>query len=242
MMRDAANLDWSGILSDKRWHRFRQTSRIYPGGCHERWQDTFHPNNGLPAVDNFHSIYRMVWWRSRCLNDDLRRAVSRHSPCQLTYRKSLQDIKVYLGAQAGKLYHMGFRRPVKRSTPVEGNESRNRWIYATFGQHLIAQAHDLYIKDNFGLDSLNTVYVFDSATIDLCLPVFPWMHRLTTKTVVKIPTLLDLKGNIPSLLHISDSKMADVHALDSLQSAPGVIFSVRWLMQQSPKVGVGVAR
>jgi hypothetical protein len=161
---------------------------------------------------------------------------------QLTYRESLRDIEIYLGAQAGKLYHMEFRRPVKKSTLAEGNESRNWRIYAAFGQRLIAQARDLYIKDNnLGLDLLNTVYTFDSTTIDLCLPVFPWAHCLTTKVIVKMLTLLDLKGNIPSLLHISDSKMADVHALDLLQSEPGAIFSARWLMQQSSKLGVWIA-
>lgn len=143
---------------------------------------------------------------------------------QLTYRESLRDIEVCLGAQAGKLYHMGFRGQVKRSTLADANESRDWRIYADFGQRLIIQARDLYIKDDLGLDLSNTVYALDSTTIDLCLSVFPWAHFRTTKAAVKMHTLLDLKGNIPSFIHISDGKMADVHALDLLQPEPGAIY------------------
>jgi len=123
---------------------------------------------------------------------------------QLTYRESLRDIEVCLGAQAGKLYHMGFREPVKRSTLADANESRDWRIYADFGQRLIAQARDLYIREDLGLDLSNTVYALDSTTIDLCLSVFPWAHFRTTKAAVKMHTLLDLKGSIPSFIHISN--------------------------------------
>ena len=143
---------------------------------------------------------------------------------QLTYRESLRDIEVCLGAQAGKLYHMGFREPVKRSTLADANESRDWRIYADFGQRLIAQARDLYIKEDLGLDLSNTVYALDSTTIDLCLSVFPWALFRTTKAAVKMHTLLDLKGSIPSFIHISDGKMADVHALDLLQPESGAIY------------------
>ena len=143
---------------------------------------------------------------------------------QLTYRESLRDIEVCLAAQTGKLYHMGFRGQVKRSTLADANESRDWRIYADFGQRLIVQARDLYIKDDLGLDLSNTVYALDSTTIDLCLSVFPWAHFRTTKAAVKMHTLLDLKGNIPSFIHISDGKMADVHALDLLQPEPGAIY------------------
>ena len=143
---------------------------------------------------------------------------------QLTYRESLRDIEVCLSAQAGKLYHMGFRGQVKRSTLADANESRDWRIYADFGQRLIVQARDLYIKDDLGIDLSNTVYALDSTTIDLCLSVFPWAHFRTTKAAVKMHTLLDLKGNIPSFIHISDGKMADVHALDLLQPEPGAIY------------------
>jgi transposase len=143
---------------------------------------------------------------------------------QLTYRESLRDIEVCLSAQAGKLYHMGFRGQVKRSTLADANESRDWRIYADFGQRLIVQARELYIKDDLGLDLSNTVYALDSTTIDLCLSVFPWAHFRTTKAAVKMHTLLDLKGNIPSFIHISDGKMADVHALDLVQPEPGAIY------------------
>ena len=143
---------------------------------------------------------------------------------QLTYRESLRDIEVCLGAQAGKLYHMGFREPVKRSTLADANESRDWRIYADFGQRLIAQARNLYVKEDLGLDLSNTVYALDSTTIDLCLSVFPWALFRTTKAAVKMHTLLDLKGSIPSFIHISDGKMADVHALDLLQLEPGAIY------------------
>lgn len=143
---------------------------------------------------------------------------------QLTYRESLRDIEVCLGAQAGKLYHMGFREPVKRSTLADANESRDWRIYADFGQRLIAQARDLYVKEDLGLDLSNTVYALDSTTIDLCLSVFPWAHFRTTKAALKMHTLLDLKGSIPSFIHISDGKMADVHALDLLQPESGAIY------------------
>ena len=143
---------------------------------------------------------------------------------QLTYRESLRDIEVCLGAQAGKLYHMGFREPVKRSTLADANESRDWRIYADFGQRLIAQARNLYVKEDLDLDLSNTVYALDSTTIDLCLSVFPWALFRTTKAAVKMHTLLDLKGSIPSFIHISDGKMADVHALDLLQLEPGAIY------------------
>lgn len=143
---------------------------------------------------------------------------------QLTYRESLRDIEVCLAAQTGKLYHMGFRGQVKRSTLADANESRDWRIYADFGQRLFVQARDLHIKDDLGLDLSNTVYALDSTTIDLCLSVFPWAHFRTTKAAVKMHTLLDLKGNIPSFIHISDGKMADVHALDLLQPEPSAIY------------------
>ena len=119
---------------------------------------------------------------------------------------------------------MGFREPVKRSTLADANESRDWRIYADFGQRLIAQARDLYIKEDLGLDLSNTVYALDSTTIDLCLSVFPWALFRTTKAAVKMHTLRDLKGSIPSFIHISDGKMADVHALDLLQPESGAIY------------------
>lgn len=143
---------------------------------------------------------------------------------QLTYRESLRDIEACLSAQTAKLYHMGFREPVCRSTLADANESRDWRIYAEFAQRLIAQARRLYATESFGLDLTNTVYALDSTTIDLCLSVFPWAHFRSTKSAVKMHTLLDLRGNIPSFIHISDGKLHDVHALDMLIPEPGAIY------------------
>jgi Domain of unknown function (DUF4372)/Transposase DDE domain len=143
---------------------------------------------------------------------------------QLTYRESLRDIEVCLSAQASKLYHMGFRQPVRRSTLADANETRDWRIYAEFAQRLIAQARKLYADDSLGLELTNTVYALDSTTIDLCLSLFPWAHFRSTKAAVKMHTLLDLRGNIPSFIHISDGKLHDVHALDLLLPEAGAIY------------------
>lgn len=143
---------------------------------------------------------------------------------QLTYRESLRDIEACLAAQAGKLYHMGLREPVRRSTLADANESRDWRIHADFAQRLIDQARKLYAGDDLGLDLSNTVYALDSTTIDLCLSVFPWAHFRTTKAAVKMHTLLDLRGSIPSFIHVSDGKWHDVHALDLLIPEPGAIY------------------
>jgi hypothetical protein len=143
---------------------------------------------------------------------------------QLAYRESLRDIEVSLSAQAAKLYHMGFREPIRRSTLADANESRDWRIYAEFAARLIAQARLLYASEDLGLELSNTVYALDSTTIDLCLSVFPWAHFRTTKAAVKMHTLLDLRGSIPSFIHVSDGKLHDVHALDLLAPEPGAIY------------------
>jgi hypothetical protein len=143
---------------------------------------------------------------------------------QLTYRESLRDIEICLSAQASKLYHMGIREPVRRSTLADANETRDWRIYADFAQRLIVQARKLYAGTDLGLDLGNSVYALDSTTIDLCLSVFPWAHFRTTKSAVKMHTLLDLRGNIPSFIHISDGKLHDVNALDLLVTEPGAIY------------------
>ena len=143
---------------------------------------------------------------------------------QLTYRESLRDIKVCLDAQASKLYHMGFRTAVRRSTLADANEQRDWRIYATFAQHLIAQARSLYAQDSLDLDLSNVVYALDSTTIDLCLSLFPWASFRSTKVAVKMHTLLDLRGSIPSFIHISDGKMGDVRVLDILPAEPGAFY------------------
>src|SRR6202045_5248114 len=143
---------------------------------------------------------------------------------QLTYRESLRDIETCLSVQTSKLYSMGFRDPVRRSTLADANEARDWRIYAELAQRLIVQARRLYVNEDLGLDLANTVYALDSTTIDLCLSVFPWAHFRTTKAAVKMHTLLDLRGNIPSFIHVSDGKLHDVHALDLLLPEPGAIY------------------
>ena len=143
---------------------------------------------------------------------------------QLTYRESLRDIEVSLSAQAAKLYHMGFRQEIKRSTLADANESRDWRVHAEFAQCLIAQARKLYIGDSFGIELENTAYALDSTTIDLCLSLFPWALFRTTKSAVKMHTLLDLRGNIPSFIHISDGKLGDVNVLDILPLEPAAFY------------------
>jgi len=143
---------------------------------------------------------------------------------QLTYRESLRDIEACLSAQSSKLYHMGIRSAVSRSTLADANELRDWHIYAEFAHRLIAQARTLYASEDLGLDLTNTVYALDSTTIDLCLSVFPWAHFRTTKAAVKMHTLLDLRGSIPSFIHISNGKMHDTRALDLLIPEPGAIY------------------
>ena len=143
---------------------------------------------------------------------------------QLTYRESLRDIEACLSAQPGKLYHMGFHGSVRRSTLADANQTRDWRIYAEFAQRLIAQARRLYVGESLSVDLKETVYALDSTTIDLCLSLFPWAHFRSTKAAVKMHTLLDLRGNIPSFIHISDGKLHDVHALDMLVPEAGAIY------------------
>jgi transposase len=143
---------------------------------------------------------------------------------QLTYRESLRDIEVCLNAQSDKLYHMGFRSVVKRSTLADANEKRDWHIWEAFAQNLIAQARKLYVNDTLDLEINQTAYALDSSTIDLCLSVFPWALFRTTKSAVKLHTLLDLRGNIPSFIHISDGKLHDVNILDLLVPEAGAIY------------------
>ena len=143
---------------------------------------------------------------------------------QLTYRESLRDIEACLSAESAKLYHMGIRSAVSRSTLADANELRDWRIYAEFAHRLIAQARTLYASEDLGLDLTNTVYALDSTTIDLCLSVFPWAHFRTTKAAVKMHTLLDLRGSIPSFIHVSHGKMHDTRALDLLIPEPGAIY------------------
>jgi Domain of unknown function (DUF4372)/Transposase DDE domain len=143
---------------------------------------------------------------------------------QLTFRESLRDIEACLRAQIAKLYHMGIRGRVSRSTLADANEVRDWRIYAEFAQRLIGIARGLYVDEPFGVDLKETVYALDSTTIDLCLSVFAWAPFRSTKAAIKLHTLLDLRGNIPSFIHISDGKWHDVNILDHLFPEPGAFY------------------
>ena len=143
---------------------------------------------------------------------------------QLTFRESLRDIEACLRAQPDKLYHMGLRSQVARNTLANANAVRDWRIYAEFAQRLIAMARKLYANEALGVELSNTVYALDSTTIDLCLTLFPWAPFRSTKAAVKLHTLLDLRGNIPTFLHISDGKLHDVNILDQLIPEAGAFY------------------
>jgi len=143
---------------------------------------------------------------------------------QLTYRESLRDIEACLRAQESKLYHMGIRGKVARSTLADANEQRDWRIYADLAQSLIHIARRLYLHEDFGVEIDQTVYALDSSTIDLCLSVFPWAHFRKYKSAVKLHTLLDLRGNIPAFIYISDGKLHDVNILDELIPEAGAFY------------------
>ena len=143
---------------------------------------------------------------------------------QLTFRESLRDIECCLGALEEKLYHAGFRGHVSRSTLADANENRDWRIYADFAQLLIHQARTLYLKEDFGVQLNETVYALDSSTIDLCLSLFPWARFRKTKAGIKLHTLLDLRGSIPSFIAITEAKLHDVNILDTLIPEPGAIY------------------
>lgn len=143
---------------------------------------------------------------------------------QLTYRESLRDIEACLRAQPTKLYHLGLRGKVSRSALADANERRDWRIYAEFAQALIRIARQLYAREPLGVDLHQSVYALDSTTIDLCLSLFPWAGFKQTKAAVKVHTLLDLRGAIPSFIHISDGKLHDVNVLDLLLPEAGAFY------------------
>ena len=143
---------------------------------------------------------------------------------QMTYRESLRDIEACLGSQLSKLYGMGLRGPIARSTLADANERRDWRMWHDLAVILIRRARKLYAADDFGIDLDNTVYALDSTTIDLCLSLFPWADFRSTKAAVKMHTLLDLRGQIPSFIHVSDGKMGDALALDLITPEAGAIY------------------
>jgi hypothetical protein len=170
----------------------------------------------------------------RCVNKYNGNRRVRHFSCwdqflsmafaQLTYRESLRDIESCLRSMQPKLYHMGIRGKISRSTLADANEKRDWRIYADFAQILIHHARKLYHDDSFGVDLENTVYALDSTTVDLCLSLFPWAVFRKTKGAVKLHTLLDLRGNIPAYLWITEAKVHDVNILDELIPEPGSFY------------------
>jgi len=143
---------------------------------------------------------------------------------QLTYRESLRDIETCLRALQNKLYHMGIRGKISRSTLADANEKRDWRMYADFAHILIQQAKHLYVNEPFGVDINETVYAFDSTTIDLCLSLFPWALFRKQKGAIKMHTLLNLRGNIPEFIQITDAKVHDVNLLDDLIPEPGSLY------------------
>jgi hypothetical protein len=143
---------------------------------------------------------------------------------QLTYRDSLRDTVTCLNAQQAKLYHMGIRGKVRRSTLADANERRDWRVYAAFARILIAQARRLYADDSFGADLDNVTYALDTTTVDLCLSLFPWAKFHHNKGAVKLHTMIDLRGNIPVVIHIDDGKSYDTDLLDVIVPEPGAVY------------------
>jgi len=157
--------------------------------------------------------------RFSCLNQFLCMAFA-----QLTFRESLRDIESCLRSMSHKMYHTGFRGKISRSTLSDANENRDWRIYADFAQILIHTARGLYAQEDLGLELDNTVYALDSTTIDLCLSIFPWAGYCTTQAGVRVHTLLDLRGPIPSFVEITDAKVNDVEILDMLVPEAGAFY------------------
>jgi len=171
------------------------------------------------CVQRYHGHYKMksfsCWDQFLCM-----------AFAQLTYRESLRDIEACLRSAQRKLYHMGIRGKVSRNTLAHANQVRDWRIYADFAQILIARARRLYANDSFGVELNQTAYALDSTTIDLCLSLFPWAKFRAHKGAVKLHTLLDLRGSIPSLLIITHGKVHDVHILDQLIFEPGAFYII----------------
>jgi IS4 transposase len=143
---------------------------------------------------------------------------------QFTYRESLRDIEACLGSMSGKLYHMGFRSRIARSTLADANETHDWRIFADFAQHLVGIARPLHAEDPMGVDLDHSLYALDSTTIDLCLSLFPWAKFRQHKGAVKMHTLLDLHGNIPTFIRITDGKVHDVNILDEISPEAGAFY------------------
>ena len=169
------------------------------------------------CVTRYHGDFRMRGFS--CWDQFLSLAFA-----QLTYRESLRDIEACLRSVQSKLYHMGFRGKVSRSTLADANETHDWRIYADFAQILIAIARPMYAEEPLGFDLDSTVYALDSTTIDLCLSVFPWARFRSRKAAVKMHTLLDVRGSIPTFIEVSEGKTHDVNILDQIEPEPGSFY------------------
>jgi hypothetical protein len=169
------------------------------------------------AVDQYRGNHKVQ--RFSCLDQFLTMAFA-----QLTYRESLRDIEICLRAQKTKLYHMGIRGKISKSTLADANEKRDWRIFANLTSHLIRIARPLYANDSFGVELDQTVYALDSTIIDLCLPLFPWATFQKTKGAIKLHTLLDLRGPIPTCIYVSPGNLSDVNILDYLFTEPGAFY------------------
>ena len=179
--------------------------------------DWIHPEQFRRCVHRYRGDYKVR--KFSCRNQFLAMAFG-----QLTYRHSLRDIEACLRSRREQLYHMGFRSRVARSTLAEANEQRDWRIYADLAQRLIRKARRLYSDEDLGLQLKDTVYAFDSTTIDLCLSLFPWARFRRRKAAIKLHTLLDLRGAIPTFIGITEGKTHDVRMLDSLFIEPGAFY------------------
>jgi hypothetical protein len=169
------------------------------------------------CVNRYQGSYKMR--KFSCLDQFLCMAFA-----QLTFRESLRDIEACLRAMKPKLYHLGIRGKVSRSTLADANEKRDWHIYADFAQILIHTARDLYVNEPFGIDLEQTIYALDATTIKLCLSLFPWSHFRLKQGAIKLHTLLDLRGNIPSFIRITPAKISDVTILDDLIPEAGSFY------------------
>jgi hypothetical protein len=169
------------------------------------------------CVDRYHGDYKVQSFS--CLDQFLSLAFA-----QRTYRESLRDIETCLRAHHSQLYHMGFRGAVSRNTLANANQQRDWRIYADFARRLIQQARTLYQQEPFGVELDPTVYAFDSSTIDLCLSLFPWAQFRKHKSAVKLHTLLDLRGNIPTAVYVTSGRVNDVRVLDQLVLEAGAFY------------------
>jgi hypothetical protein len=176
-----------------------------------------HPEQFHRCVTRYHGHYKVRGFS--CWDQFLAMAFA-----QMTFRESLADIEVCLRSRRDQLYHLGFRSPVAHSTLADANSTRDWRIYADLAQGLIRRARKLYADEPLGLELDDTIYALDSTTIDLCLSLFPWARFRSTKAAIKLHTLLDVRGPIPTMIAISEGKQADVRVLDDLPLEPGAFY------------------